>query len=83
MSALGWRWFVDIYVLWKIPTAHHLGPQGVTAKPFLFLQAAGLQWFNSKNCAMSIVVIIQFVMVDLTLYSAVTVAEVFSIVEFW
>ena len=72
-----------IYVSWKIATSHQLGPQGATAKPYSFLQAAGFQWFNPKGWAMSIAVTSQFIMVDFPLHSAVTVAVVFSIVGFW
>ena len=60
-----------IYVLWKIATSLHLGPQGATAKPFSFLQAAGFQWFNPKGSVMFIAVTSQFIMMDFPLYSAV------------
>jgi threonine/homoserine/homoserine lactone efflux protein len=82
MSALGWRWFVDICV---VENCHFtpFGPPRCNGQPFLFLQAAGFQWLNPKGWAMSIAVTSQFIMVDFPLHSAVTVAVVFSIVGFW
>lgn len=65
-----------LWVAWRVASSGGAGSAGA-ARPFTFLQAAGFQWINPKGWALAIAVTAQFLALDASPATALTVAAVF------